>query len=55
MQSDLNLISLHNDQVRLAQELMTKANYLLETSKDLFIQPLSNINDNIDIPPLDNL
>ncbi|CAF0935186.1 unnamed protein product [Adineta steineri] len=31
-------LSLHNDQVRLAQELMTQANYLLETSKDLFVQ-----------------
>jgi hypothetical protein len=33
--------SLHNDQVRLAQELMTKANHLLETSKDFFNKPSS--------------
>ncbi|CAF3569267.1 unnamed protein product [Rotaria socialis] len=31
-----DVLSLHNDQVRLAQELMTKANHLLETSKDFF-------------------
>ncbi|CAF1106445.1 unnamed protein product [Rotaria sp. Silwood1] len=31
-----DVLSHHNDQVRLAQELMTKANHLLETSKDLF-------------------
>jgi len=34
-----DVLSLHNDQVRLAQELMTKANYLLESSKDLFVEP----------------
>ncbi|CAF2632795.1 unnamed protein product [Rotaria sp. Silwood2] len=31
-----DVLSHHNDQVRLAQELMTKANHLLETSKDFF-------------------
>ncbi|UJR25905.1 hypothetical protein I4U23_007253 [Adineta vaga] len=31
-------LSLHNDQVRLAQELMSKANHLLETSKDFFVK-----------------
>ena len=31
-----DVLSLHNDQVRFAQELMTKANHLLETSKDFF-------------------
>jgi hypothetical protein len=36
-----DVLSLHNDQVRLAQELMTKANHLLETSKDFFVQPLA--------------
>jgi hypothetical protein len=34
-----DVLSLHNDQVRLAQELMTKANHLLETSKDFFNKP----------------
>ena len=34
-----DVLSLHNDQVRLAQELMSKANHLLETSKDFFIKP----------------
>jgi hypothetical protein len=39
MSNGLNItdvLSHHNDQVRLAQELMTKANHLLETSKDFF-------------------
>ncbi|CAF3368188.1 unnamed protein product [Rotaria socialis] len=31
-----DVLSLHNDQVRLAQELMTKTNHLLETSKNFF-------------------
>ncbi|CAF4797229.1 unnamed protein product [Rotaria socialis] len=31
-----DVLSLHNDQVRLAQELMTKTNHLLETSKKFF-------------------
>lgn len=31
-----DVLSMHNDQVRLAQELMSKANHLLETSKDFF-------------------
>jgi len=34
-----DVLSLHNDQVRLAQELMTKANHLLETSKEFFNKP----------------
>lgn len=34
-----DVLSLHNDQVRLAQELMSKANHLLETSKDFFNKP----------------
>jgi hypothetical protein len=34
-----DVLSLHNDQVRLVQELMTKANHLLETSKDFFNKP----------------
>ena len=34
-----DVLSLHNDQVRLAQELMSKANHLLETSKDFFTKP----------------
>jgi hypothetical protein len=33
-----DVLSLHNDQVRLAQELMSRANHLLETSKDFFIK-----------------
>ncbi|CAF3575312.1 unnamed protein product [Rotaria sordida] len=39
MSNGLNVtdaLSHHNDQVRLAQELMTRANHLLETSKDFF-------------------
>jgi len=39
MSNGLNVtdaLSYHNDQVRLAQELMTKANHLLESSKDFF-------------------
>jgi hypothetical protein len=42
MSNGLNItdvLSLHNNQVRLAQELMTKANHLLETSKDFFNKP----------------
>ncbi len=31
-------LSVHNEQVRLAQELMNKANHLLESSKDLFVE-----------------
>ena len=31
-----DVLSLHNDRVRQAQELMSKANHLLETSKDFF-------------------
>ncbi|CAF2487401.1 unnamed protein product [Rotaria sp. Silwood2] len=42
-----DILSLHNDQVRLAQELMTKANHLLETSKDFFDKPPT-----IPIPPV---
>ncbi|CAF0800277.1 unnamed protein product [Rotaria sp. Silwood1] len=42
-----DVLSLHNDQVRLAQELMTKANHLLETSKDFFDKPPT-----IPIPPV---
>ena len=34
-----DVLSIHNDQVRLVQELMTKANHLLETSKDFFNKP----------------
>lgn len=34
-----DVLSIHNDQVRLAQELMTKANNLLESSKDFFNKP----------------
>ncbi|CAF1141894.1 unnamed protein product [Adineta ricciae] len=34
-----DVLSHHNDQVRLAQELMTKANHLLESSKDFFNKP----------------
>jgi hypothetical protein len=34
-----DMLSLHNAQVRLAQEMMTKANHLLETSKDFFVKP----------------
>jgi hypothetical protein len=52
MRNGLNVtdvLSLHNDQVRLAQELMTKANHLLETSKDFFnkssIPPPSSSSD----------
>ncbi|CAF0774338.1 unnamed protein product [Adineta ricciae] len=36
-----NILSLHNDQVRLAQELMSKASHLLETSKDFFVRSLT--------------
>ena len=42
MSNGLNItdvLSHHNNQVRLAQELMTKANNLLETSKDFFHKP----------------
>ncbi len=38
-----DVLSLHNDQVRLAQELMTKANHLLQSSKDLFIEEQKSI------------
>ncbi|CAF1190222.1 unnamed protein product [Rotaria sordida] len=41
-----DVLSLHNDQVRLAQELMTKANHLLESSKDFFDKPPT-----VPIPP----
>lgn len=34
-----DVLSIHNNQVRLAQELMTKANHLLESSKDFFNKP----------------
>lgn len=34
-----DVLSYHNDQVRLAQELVTKANHLLEASKDFFEKP----------------
>ena len=34
-----DVLSMHNDQVRLAQELMSKANHLLESSKDFFTKP----------------
>ena len=34
-----DILSLHNDQVHQAQELMTKANHLLKTSKDFFDKP----------------
>lgn len=38
-----DILSLHNNQVRLAQELMTKANHLLQSSKDLFIEEQKSI------------
>ncbi|CAF0752136.1 unnamed protein product [Didymodactylos carnosus] len=46
-----DVLTLHNDQVRLAQQLMSKANHLLETSKDFFTTAdmnvqLSNLNKN---------
>ncbi|CAF0929940.1 unnamed protein product, partial [Didymodactylos carnosus] len=46
-----DVLTLHNDQVRLAQELMSKANHLLETSKDFFTtadvnEQRSNLNRN---------
>ncbi|CAF4062202.1 unnamed protein product, partial [Rotaria magnacalcarata] len=34
-----DVLCLHNDQVRLAQELVAKANHLLEASKDFFEKP----------------
>lgn len=34
-----DVLSLHNDQVRIAKELMAKANHLLETSKGFFEKP----------------
>lgn len=34
-----DVLSMHNDHVCLAQQLMAKANYLLQSSKDLFVEP----------------
>ena len=36
-----DVLSLHNEQVRQVQELMTQATHLLETSKDFFDRPSS--------------
>ena len=46
-----DVLSFHNDQVRIAQELMTKANHLLETSKDFFNEAPTSTSP----PPLTSL
>ena len=46
-----DVLSLHNDQVRLAQELMSKANHLLETSKDFFTKPPTPVPASVERPP----